>query len=126
VSGNASIHPPIEPPGELGKGIGRFWGVGEGGGGWGHRRPKRRLRRREAGRAAWMQPGFPVRLWEWRLRKYRWQRRQSLVFLRCAPDIDKGFPSGNACAVRAARNSVRGRWNGRNRRQTCLRREKGS
>ncbi len=45
--------------------------------------------------------------------------------LRCALDTGKGFPSGSACAVRAARSSVRGRWNGRNRRRKCPRRAEG-
>src|SRR5713226_2717052 len=44
------------------------------------------------------------------------------AFLRCAPDIDREFPSENACAGRVARSFVQGRWSGRNRRQRCRRR----
>src|SRR5713226_8158222 len=44
------------------------------------------------------------------------------AFLRCAPDIDREFPSENVCAGRVARSFVQGRWSGRNRRQRCRRR----
>src|SRR5438445_5494039 len=69
----------------------------------------------------WIPPELRAGHWERRLWKSRSQRSRNRVFLGCAPSIGKGFPSGNACAVRAARNFVQGRWNGRNRPRKCPR-----
>jgi hypothetical protein len=52
-------------------------------------------------------------------------RIQNRAFPRCARGIGKGFPSGSACAGRAVRNSVRGRWSGRSRQRGCPKRARG-
>jgi hypothetical protein len=44
-------------------------------------------------------------------------RIQNRAFPRCAQGIGREFPSGSACAGRAVRNSVRGRWSVRSRRR---------
>src|SRR5207245_2466775 len=52
-------------------------------------------------------------------------RRRNRAFPRSATNTGKGFPSGSACAGRAARNSVRERWNVPNPRRTCRKQAAG-
>src|SRR5713101_7694864 len=108
--------------GDVCEGIRRSWGA-EGKEGYRESlRPKRRRRRREARCAVRRRRELRVRLREAPEPGPRSRKRRSPAFLRCAPDIDREFPSENACAGRVARSFVQGRWSGRNRRQRCRRR----
>jgi hypothetical protein len=88
-------------------------------------RLRRWPRRYEALRRTWRRRKIQLRMSA--SRKWSpWLRwRRSRIFLRCARDIDMEFPSESACAGRVVRNSARGRWSGRNRRQRYRKRAEG-
>jgi hypothetical protein len=88
-------------------------------------RPRRWPRRCAARLRIWRRGRARARVLNLQARNPCLPRIRSRVSLRCAPDIDKGFPSGSACAGRAARNSVRGRWSARSRRRGCPRLAEG-
>src|SRR6516162_3244461 len=48
--------------------------------------------------------------------------QKAVPLLRGERCTGRGFPSGNSSAGRGALGAVRGRWSGRNLRQTCRRR----